>query len=124
MAEFIALVDMGSNAVRCVLATVIPNVGFQVVREERVQTRLGGGRPGRLPRSAVEDTLKAVRRFLKDVRKRYNPHVLAVATSAVREATNRAGLLDVLKRDEGIEVRVLSGQEEARLGTVAALQSL
>jgi exopolyphosphatase/guanosine-5'-triphosphate,3'-diphosphate pyrophosphatase len=50
--------------------------------------------------------------------------VVAVATSAVRDARNRERLLDPLRRHEGIEVRVLSARDEARLGVAAALASL
>lgn len=124
MSEFIALVDLGSNAVRCVLARVVSGVGFEVLHEKRVQTRLGSGLSGMLPRAAVEDTVKAVHRFLADVRKKHDPRVLAVATSAVREATNQASLLDALKRNGGVKVQVLSGPEEARLGALAALRTL
>jgi exopolyphosphatase/guanosine-5'-triphosphate,3'-diphosphate pyrophosphatase len=124
MSESIALIDLGSNAVRCVLATVVPGVGFQVLYEERFQTRLSNGRPGELSRVAVEKTVAAIQHFLGTVRRQYNPQVLAVATSAVRDATNRACLLDPLRQREGIEVRVLSGQEEARLGAIAVLRSL
>jgi len=124
MSEFIALVDLGSNAVRCVLARIVSGVGFEVLREERVQTRLGSGPSGTLPRVAVEDTVKAVHRFLADVRKKHKPRVLAVATSAVREANNRASLLDVLKHAEGVKVQVLSGPEEALLGAMAVLRTL
>ncbi|MGH7961529.1 MAG: hypothetical protein ACRERD_06835, partial [Candidatus Binatia bacterium] len=98
--------------------------GFEVLREERVQTRLGSGLSGILPRPAVADTVKAVHEFLTEVRKKHNPRVLAVATSAVREATNRACLLDALKRNGGVEVQVLSGPEEARLGALAVLKTL
>jgi exopolyphosphatase/guanosine-5'-triphosphate,3'-diphosphate pyrophosphatase len=47
-----------------------------------------------------------------------------VATSAVRDAENRERLLDPLRRDEGIDVQVLSARDEARLGVDAALESL
>ena len=53
MAELVALLDFGSNAVRFVLARVKPGAGFRVLRQERTQTRLGGGRPGTLPPAAV-----------------------------------------------------------------------
>jgi hypothetical protein len=43
-------------------------VEFRVLREERVQTRLAGGRPGTLPRAAVRDTLAAIRDFLSALR--------------------------------------------------------
>ena len=131
MAELVALLDLGSNAVRFVLARVKPGVGFRVLREERTQTRLGGGRPGRLPPDAVDESLAAVRRFLRSVRRDMAEaeddrplRLLAIATAAVRDADNRERLLGPLRREEGIEVRVLSAPEEARLGAAAALEDL
>lgn len=124
MAEFVALIELGSNAVRCLLTAITPDVGFQVLIEEREQTRLGSGPPGHLPPLAVQRTVSVVRRFLRGVRAQCQPRVLAVATSAVREATNRGDLLSRLKREADIDVRVLSGVEEAYLGARAALWSL
>jgi exopolyphosphatase/guanosine-5'-triphosphate,3'-diphosphate pyrophosphatase len=124
MAEFVALVELGSNAVRCLLAAVDPSRGFEVLLEEREQTRLGSGPPGNLPPLAVQKTVSVVRRFLRGVREQYQPRILAVATSAVRDANNRSDLLSKLKRDVDIDVRVLSGVEEAYLGARAALWSL
>lgn len=131
MAELIALLDLGSNAVRCVLARVKPGVGFRVLRQERTQTRLGGGRPGTLPTQAVDETLRAVRRFLRSVRRERAEagderplRFIAIATAAVRDAANRDHLLGPLRREEGIDVRVLTGAEEARLAASAVLQDL
>jgi exopolyphosphatase/guanosine-5'-triphosphate,3'-diphosphate pyrophosphatase len=98
-------------------------VGFQVLREERVQTRLSAGRPGVLPPTAIRETTDTVRRFLREARREYRPRVLAVATSAVRDATNRDELLEKLRREAGVSVRVLSGLEEALLGAQAALRT-
>jgi exopolyphosphatase/guanosine-5'-triphosphate,3'-diphosphate pyrophosphatase len=130
MAELVALLDFGSNAVRCVLAQV-KRTGFRVLHEERSQTRLGGGVPGTLPTAAVEASLRAVRRFLREVRldiedsdDEWPPRIIAVATAAVREAKNRNRLLAPLRREHGIEVRVLTASEEARLGAQAALDDL
>jgi exopolyphosphatase/guanosine-5'-triphosphate,3'-diphosphate pyrophosphatase len=93
--------------------------------EERVPTRLGSGTPGTLPRDAIDATLRAVHRFFRRYsRKGQGPRIIAVATSAVRDAHNRERLLAPLRRDEGIEVRVLSAHDEARLGVDASLQSL
>jgi exopolyphosphatase / guanosine-5'-triphosphate,3'-diphosphate pyrophosphatase len=121
MPERLAVLDLGSNAVRLILATVTPGVDFRVLRQERIQTRLAGHRRGLLPRSAVEQTLKAVSRFLAEVRQGTSPRVLAVATAAIREAPNADRLLAALRRNEGVKVRVLSGLEEARLGAAAVL---
>src|SRR5262245_9242263 len=114
MSERVAVLDLGSNAVRFVLARVTPGVEFRVIREARVQTRLGGGRRGRLSREAVDETLEAVRDFLADVRDDGALRVLAVATAAVRDASNADRLLRAVRREAGVDVRVLSGPEEAR----------
>ena len=124
-AELVGVVDLGSTAVRLVLAHVTPDTGYRVLVEERVPTRLGGGASGTLPRAAIDETLRAVHRFFA----RYSPNgrgprIVAVATSAVRDAENRERLLDPLRRDEGIDVQVLSARDEARLGVDAALESL
>jgi exopolyphosphatase/guanosine-5'-triphosphate,3'-diphosphate pyrophosphatase len=124
VSERLAIVDLGSNAARFTLARVRPGVAFQVLREERVQTRLGAGPAGTLPSAAVRQTLEAVHRFLADVRARTSPRVLAVATAAVRDAANAGRLRHALRRGEGVDLRILSGEEEARLGALAALWSL
>jgi exopolyphosphatase/guanosine-5'-triphosphate,3'-diphosphate pyrophosphatase len=125
MAELVAVVDLGSTAVRLLLAHVTPDTGYRVLVEERVPTRLGGGASGTLSREAIDETLRAVHRFFA----RYSPNgrgprIVAVATSAVRDAENRERLLGPLRRDEGIDVQVLSARDEARLGVDAALESL
>jgi exopolyphosphatase/guanosine-5'-triphosphate,3'-diphosphate pyrophosphatase len=123
--ELVAVVDLGSSAVRILLAQVMPAAGYRVVAEERVPTRLGGGAPGTLSRVAIERTLRAVRRFFRrHVRRERGPRIVAVATSAVRDARNRERLLGPLRYREGIEVHVLSARDEARLGVEAALDSL
>src|SRR5262245_303235 len=87
VSEFLVLVELGSNAVRCLVASILPGVGFQVLQEERVQTRLSAGRPGVLSPIAIRETTDVIRRFLRNARREYRPRVLAVATSAVRDAT-------------------------------------
>ena len=125
MAELVAVVDLGSTAVRFLLARITPDLGYRVLVQERVPTRLGGGPPGSLSREAIDETLRAVHRFFS----RYTPNgrgprIVAVATSAVRDAGNRERLLAPLRHNEGIQVQVLSARDEARLGVEAALQSL
>jgi exopolyphosphatase/guanosine-5'-triphosphate,3'-diphosphate pyrophosphatase len=124
VAELVAVLDLGSNAARFLLARVKPGVGFRVLKKERVQTRLGWGPAGTLPRGAVTATLDAVHDFLHRVRNGRDPRVLAVATAAVRDAGNRDTLLGPLRRHEGVRVRILSGPEEARLAALAAIHSL
>jgi exopolyphosphatase/guanosine-5'-triphosphate,3'-diphosphate pyrophosphatase len=77
-----------------------------------------------LPPPAVYETLGAIRRFLREVRAEVEPRIVAVATAAVRDAANRDELLKPLKYKDRVPVRVLSGKEEARLGALAAAQTL
>jgi len=72
----------------------------------------------------MKETTAVIRRFLREARREYRPRVLAVATSAVRDATNRNEFLEKLRVEAGISIRVLSGLEEALLGAQAALRSL
>ena len=125
MSELLAVVDLGSTAVRLLLARIKPRVGYRVLVEERVPSRLGGGAPGTVPREAIDKTLRAVHGFLaRYSRKDRGPRVVAVATSAVRDARNRERLLEPLRHREGIAVEVLTAREEARLGVTAALEGL
>jgi exopolyphosphatase / guanosine-5'-triphosphate,3'-diphosphate pyrophosphatase len=125
MKELVAVVDLGSTAVRILLARLTPAARFRILAQERVPTRLGGGAPGTLPRPAIEATLRAVRRFFRQhAEPGAGPRIVAVATSAVRDARNRERLLAPLRYGEGIEVQVLSPRDEARLGVDAALESL
>jgi exopolyphosphatase/guanosine-5'-triphosphate,3'-diphosphate pyrophosphatase len=123
--ELVAVVDLGSTAVRFLLAKITPLSDAEVLVEERVPTRLGGGAPGVLPREAMDETHRAVHRFFaRNSLNGRGPRIIAIATSAVRDARNRERLLEPLRRKEGIEVQVLSARDEARLGVAAALDSL
>jgi len=124
VSELVALLDIGSNAARFVLARVTAGAGYRVLQKERVVTRLAGGQPGTLPRKGVKAVLRGVHRFLQDVRNGQDPRVVAVATAAVRDAENSRRLLGPLQRKEGVEVEILSARQEARLGAIAALRSL
>jgi exopolyphosphatase / guanosine-5'-triphosphate,3'-diphosphate pyrophosphatase len=122
--DVVALVELGSNAVRLLVARLGPGIGFEVLEEKRVQTRLGSGRPGVLRADSIERTVAAVHQFLARARRDRDPRVIAVATAAVRDASNRERLLGPLRRRDRVEVRILSGREEALLGALAVQSSM
>jgi len=122
--DVVALIDLGSNAVRFLVARITPGKGFHVVRDERVQTRLGAGRGVRLPVAAMEQTIAAVRRFVRSLDRRRPPRVLAVATAAVRDAANARHLLRGLREAGVTSIEVLSAESEGQLGAAAAIESL
>jgi exopolyphosphatase/guanosine-5'-triphosphate,3'-diphosphate pyrophosphatase len=125
MAELVAVVDLGSTAVRLLLARIVPGARYRVLVQERVATRLGGGAPATLGHDAVDETLRAVHRFFtRYSSRRRGPRIVAIATSAVRDAANRERLLGPLRIREGIDVQVLSARDEAQLGVDAVVNSL
>jgi exopolyphosphatase/guanosine-5'-triphosphate,3'-diphosphate pyrophosphatase len=91
---------------------------------KRVQTRLGAHPEHLLPPPAIDATLHVARHFLTRVRREHGPvRAIAIATAAVRDAPNRDALIEPLIALGVSEVRILSGEEEGRLGAEAALRA-
>jgi len=109
--------DLGSNSVRLVVAEVIPGMPPRVVAEEREPVRLGEAvfHTGMLSPAASERTLTALKRFASVARARNVARIHARGTCALREAEDRGAFLERVKAETGVEVHVLTGQEEARL---------
>jgi exopolyphosphatase / guanosine-5'-triphosphate,3'-diphosphate pyrophosphatase len=108
--DLTVLVDLGSNSVRLMLARIEVGVGYQVLRDERVQTRLGAGADSTLSADAMARTVEAVSRFFRTLA---TPpaRAVGVATAAVREAPNASDLLGRLRQAVGIDVEVLTARE-------------
>lgn len=115
----LAGIDIGTNALRLLIAEIHRTEGrvkIRPIREVRRITRLGEGivHSGVLSPRAVARTFEALKEFHAVMTGVAVDAVIAVATSAVREAGNRQSLLDRLRRELGMEAEVISGEEEAR----------
>ena len=121
----IAAVDVGTNSVHLVVARVLEAGGFEAVAREKEVVRLGSGSGDmkELRPDAIDRALAALRRF-RQIADISGARVVAVATSAVREAENRDTFLDRAREEAGIEVEPISGLEEARLVYLGALAAL
>ena len=121
-----AVMDLGTNSLRLLIAEKT-SPGIYLPRHSRVEiTRLGEGtaQGGELSLEAVERTVEAVKSYLMDI-KEYHAHITAVmGTSAVRESKNNEILISRLKKETGIELKVLSGTEEAELSYLGVVKSL
>ncbi len=113
----VAFLDIGSNSVRLLLVRINPNQTYTVLTEQKEVVRLGETVfvDGRLHATAIRRTVNACQDFASLARARGASEIVAVATSATREAKNQADFLRTLKRQAGLDVRVISGKEEARL---------
>ena len=115
----IAGIDIGTNTLRLMIAELRSVQGRVLIRpifESRRITRLGEGivESGRLSPSAMTRTLQALREFRTACTEHPVGRIIAVATSAVREAENRPLFLDRVKEEAEFDVEVISGEEEAR----------
>jgi exopolyphosphatase/guanosine-5'-triphosphate,3'-diphosphate pyrophosphatase len=119
----IAAIDVGSNSIRMIVADVSPAGDIRVVDEMKAMPRLGVGvdATGVLADASMDAALAALARMGVLARQMHADRVDAVATSAVRDAANGGAFLDRVRAETGLQVRVLSGEEEARLSFRSAL---
>ncbi|RPF42499.1 exopolyphosphatase/guanosine-5'-triphosphate,3'-diphosphate pyrophosphatase [Thermodesulfitimonas autotrophica] len=110
----VGVIDIGTNSTRYLLAEVGPQVVDRVETALKT-TRLGEGlvATGRLSEQAMARTAAAVAEFWRRAQTMGAKRIIAVATCAVREAANREDFLTLIRRATGLEVRILSGTEEA-----------
>ncbi len=120
-------IDAGSNAIRVVIAELTGPGSADLVRieAERIPVRLGHNA---FTQSVLEpETIDGAVGAFVHFRERFDHHGVgiyrAVATSAVRNATNRDVLLHRLYHEAGIELEVIEGEEEARLVRKAVMQA-
>jgi len=121
----IAVIDIGSNSLRLVVferlgATLLP------LLNEKVMCGLGRGiaRTGRLNREGVELAYANLQRFVALARALNVDHLTAIATAAVREASDGEAFAAEIERQCGLPVRIIAGAEEARLSAAGVLAGI
>ncbi|MGH9744810.1 MAG: HD domain-containing protein [Candidatus Acidiferrales bacterium] len=120
----LAAIDAGSNAIRLLIARATSPEQIQVLDSERAAVRLGHNAFTR--RMLDPKTIARATRAFQEFRERMDQHHVsayrAVATAAAREARNYRTLMDRIRRKTGIELEVISSEEEARLVCAAVLR--
>src|ERR1700674_1803344 len=119
----ISAIDIGSNSIRQTIADVSPTGTIRVVDEMKAAPRLGAGlyETGKLSEVAIQNALSTLTRMATLANQLGVKRTEVVATSAVREATNGDEFLRLVKSETGLKVRVLRGEDEARLSFRSAL---
>ena len=119
----IAAIDIGSNSIRQIIADVSSSGAIRVVDEMKAAPRLGAGlaESGALSQVAIDSAVDVLGRMATLAQQMGAQRVEAVATSAVREASNGAAFLAQVRQATGLKVRLLTGEDEARLAFQSAL---
>ena len=115
--QIMAFMDIGTNAVRMLLARINSNHTYTILSKQREAVRLGEGEflGQELQPEPMHRAVLVCSKFAEMAKSYGVKEVVAVATSASREAANRDRLLRRLKKEANIDVRIISGKEEARL---------
>jgi exopolyphosphatase/guanosine-5'-triphosphate,3'-diphosphate pyrophosphatase len=123
----LAVIDLGSNSFRLVVFSVAPSGWWRRTDEIFESVRIGAGlaESGRLRGARVKRALQTLETYIHFCRAiGLEPdHVRPLATSAIRDADNRDEFLARAREVSGMDVRVLSPEEEARYGYLAAVNS-
>jgi exopolyphosphatase/guanosine-5'-triphosphate,3'-diphosphate pyrophosphatase len=126
--RIIAAIDLGTNSLHMVVVKIDPTLpAFSIIAREKETVRLGDRNltTGELKPEIIKKAIAALGRF-QEVAKTINAEtIIAVATSAVREAPNGKDFLYRIETELGLSVNLISGQEEARriyLGVLSGME--
>jgi len=123
----VTFIDMGTNSIRVLVVRLNPNHSYTILTRQKQQVRLGEGEfeNDEINPQALERAVVVAKTFTDLARTFHSEEFVAVATSAAREASNQNELLHRIRQEAGLDVRVISGREEARLiylGVVSGIQ--
>jgi exopolyphosphatase/guanosine-5'-triphosphate,3'-diphosphate pyrophosphatase len=120
-----ACIDIGSNTTRLLVADCVGG-GLVEVHQERDFTHVGRGRlqDGTIEEPKIRQVAEVVARQLRTAQALGAQEVRVVATAAIRSATNQRALTEAVKAACGLEVEIITDEEEARLAFVGVARTL
>lgn len=115
-----AAIDLGTNNCRLLIAKPARTGGFRVIDSFSRIVRLGEGlaETGRLSPAAIERTVAALKICAEHLRRNRVTHLRAIATEACRRAENAGELVKLAREETGIELDIVTADEEARLAAL------
>jgi exopolyphosphatase/guanosine-5'-triphosphate,3'-diphosphate pyrophosphatase len=121
-----AAIDVGTNSVKFHLGERAADGEWRTVVDRADVTRLGEGldEAGRLEPKPMERTIDAIAAMADEATQNDAEAIAAVGTAGLRLASNAATFLDAVRERAGVEIEVISGEEEARLAYLAATSGL
>ena len=118
-----AVIDIGSNSARLVIYQRSSRYGFHLICQQKSRVRIGEGayrEGGRLQSIGVRRAYGALSSFAQTIKEYKVKKILCVATSALRDAPNRSEFISLIRRDFGLNIKVIDGNKEAFFAALAA----
>ncbi len=124
--HLVAVIDVGSNSTRMEVLQLTSDYDLRVVSEVKALLRLASrkSKDGRLLPSAVSELSRLIDDFATVARASEVDSIRAVATSAMRDATNGDEVLQRVRKETGIDLEIISGAQEAEFGFLGAVFTL
>ena len=123
MAKRTAIIDIGSNSARLAIFQHTSKTGFHLVCEQKSRVRIGEGayaHQGKLQKAGMTRAFNTLESFMQTIAEYKVSKVIAVATSALRDAPNKHLFLEKVSKKLGLDIKIIHGKEEAFYGAVAA----
>jgi exopolyphosphatase/guanosine-5'-triphosphate,3'-diphosphate pyrophosphatase len=113
----LAAIDIGSNAIRLIIAKNIENQHYEVLHKYRAAVRLGADvfKGGKISKKSIAKAVQTFKAFSQILKQNSITEYRAVATSALREAVNRDLVIEQILKKSGIQIDVIDGLQEAQL---------
>ncbi len=128
MTRVAAAIDLGSHTARLLIGKIGDDKQVTEIRRERKYTRLAesfvDSKTGIIEHGGIERTLKVLKEFVRVAQSHGCSGISAVGTGVLRKAKNVHELLELIRDETGISVRILSGEQEALLTAKGVLSTL
>lgn len=122
----LAIIDMGSNSIRFVVMQIADNNSYTLLFQEKEAIRLGHGlsQTGVISEQGIERAMTCLHVYKHIMEVMQIKDCEAVATAAVRNASNGAAFLQRINEETGITMQIISGEREAQLGYLGVINTI
>jgi exopolyphosphatase/guanosine-5'-triphosphate,3'-diphosphate pyrophosphatase len=123
MAKVTTVIDIGSNSMRMVVLQKSSRYAFHLINETRARVKISEGsyeNEGNLQALPMERAFNALKSFLNISKSLKSRKIFCVATSAMRDAPNSHEFLTRVRKELGLNIKIINGIKEAYFGGVAA----
>src|SRR5574344_397617 len=122
MSKITTVIDIGSNSMRMVALEKSSRFAFSLINETKSRVKISEGcyeNGGNLQEIPMQRTYESLKSFLNISNALQSRKILCVATSALRDAPNSQVFLSRVKKELGLNIKVINGEKEAYYGGVA-----
>lgn len=126
MSERVAILDLGSNSARLIIMQIYQNGSYNLIYHQKESLRLGEGMGDEqlLQPDAMARSYSALKNLAQMCEIMKVDTILAVATAAVRNAKNGMAFLATVEAETGLPIQAISGESEAALGYIGAINTI